>query len=43
MSRNGYTIAAPLGERESVFLRLAAGDLDREAFLAWVRKWMVRK
>jgi death-on-curing protein len=43
LSRNGYTIAAPMDERESVFLRLAAGELDREAFLGWVRKWTVRK
>jgi death-on-curing protein len=29
LSRNGYTIAALLDERESVFMRLAAGELDR--------------
>ena len=43
LSRNGHTIKAPLDERESVFLRLAAGELDREGFLAWVRHRTVRK
>jgi death-on-curing protein len=43
LSRNGHTIKAPLDERESVFLRLAAGELDREGFVAWVRDRTVRK
>ena len=43
LSRNGDTIAAPIAARESAFLRLAAGELDREQFLGWVRIWMVRK
>jgi death-on-curing protein len=43
LSRNGYTIAAPRDERETVFLRLAAGELDRDEFVGWVRKWTVRK
>jgi death-on-curing protein len=43
LSRNGHTIAGPLAEHESVFLSLAAGDLDREEFAGWVRKWLVRK
>jgi death on curing protein len=43
LSRNGYTIKAPKDERETVFLRLAAGELDREAFLLWVRDRMARK
>ena len=43
LSRNGYTISGPLAEHESAFLRLAAGELDREAFLVWVRDRIVRK
>jgi len=43
LSRNGHTIAAPLDEHASVFLRLAAGELDREGFLAWVRNWIAQK
>jgi death-on-curing protein len=43
LSRNGYTIAAPIEARISAFLRLAAGEMDREEFLAWVREWIVRK
>ncbi len=43
LSRNGRTISGPLAEHESAFLRLAAGELDREAFLVWVRDRIVRK
>ena len=43
LSRNGHTIAGPLADHESVFLQLAAGELDREKFLAWIREWIVRK
>ncbi|MFI5458484.1 MAG: type II toxin-antitoxin system death-on-curing family toxin [Isosphaerales bacterium] len=43
LSRNGHTVAAPLDEHASVFLRLAAGELDRDGFLAWVRAWIARK
>jgi death-on-curing protein len=43
LSRNGHTLSGPLSEHESVFLSLAAGELDREKFVGWVRKWMVRK
>jgi death on curing protein len=43
LSRNGHTIRAPIDERESVFLRLAAGELDRASFRAWVRDRIVRK
>jgi death-on-curing protein len=43
LSRNGHTIAAPLEEHASVFQRLAAGELDRDGFLAWVRAWITRK
>ena len=43
LSRNGHTIIAPIDERESMFVSLAAGKLDRERFLAWVRGRIVRK
>jgi hypothetical protein len=43
LSRNGYTILAPIDEREWVFVSLAAGELEREEFLAWVRNRVVRK
>jgi len=43
LSRNGHTIAGSLAEHESVFLRLAAGELDRERFVAWIREWIVRR
>jgi death-on-curing protein len=43
LSRNGHTIRASIDERESVFLRLAAGELDREGFLDWLRDRIVRK
>ena len=43
LSRNGHTISGPLAEHELAFLRLAAGELDREAFLLWIRDRMVRK
>jgi death on curing protein len=43
LSRNGHTIEAPLDERESIFVQLASGQLDRDRFLAWVRERIVRK
>jgi death-on-curing protein len=43
LSRNGHTIAGPVAEHESVFLGLAAGEVNRETFFAWVREWIVRK
>jgi death-on-curing protein len=43
LSRNGPTIAGPQAEQELVFLQLAAGELDREEFVAWVREWIARK
>jgi death-on-curing protein len=43
LSRNGHTIAAPLDEHTSVFLRLAAGELDRDGLLAWIRVWIARR
>jgi len=43
LSRNGHTIAGSLAEHVSIFLRLAAGDLDRDGFLAWVRDRIARR
>jgi death on curing protein len=43
LSRNGYTIGGSLAEHAPNFLRLAAGDLDRDGFLVWVRDRIVRK
>jgi death on curing protein len=43
LSRNGHTIAGPLVEHESVFLQLAAGELDRETFVMWVHDRIIRK
>jgi death-on-curing protein len=43
LSRNGRTIEASVDERESVFLRRAASELDREEFVSWVRDRIVRK
>ena len=43
LSRNGHTIVAPLEEHVSVFLRLAAGELDRDAFRAWMGAWITVK
>jgi death-on-curing protein len=34
---NGYELAAPVEEQEKVILRVAAGQLEREEFTAWVR------
>jgi hypothetical protein len=43
LNRNDHTIITPIDERESIFVSLAAGELDRERFVAWVRARTVRK
>jgi death-on-curing protein len=43
LSRNGHTIITSIDERESIFVSLAAGTLDRDQFVAWVRARAVRK
>ena len=43
LSRNGHTIIAPIDEREAIIVSLAAGELEREEFLAWIRGRIVRK
>ncbi|MBF0481419.1 MAG: type II toxin-antitoxin system death-on-curing family toxin [Desulfovibrionaceae bacterium] len=35
----GARLAAPLAERVLVFERLGAGDMTREDFAAWLRRW----
>jgi death on curing protein len=39
--RNGHEIEASVEEQERVFLAVAAGEMDREAFAAWVRGAMI--
>jgi death-on-curing protein len=43
LSRNDHTITASIDEREAIFVGLAAGILDRDQFLGWVRARTVRK
>jgi death-on-curing protein len=43
LNRNGHTISGPLAEHISVFLRLAASEMDREEFVAWIRDRIYRK
>ncbi len=38
---NGYEIQADIEEQERVFKTVAAGQLSRAAFIAWVEKHMV--
>jgi len=35
---NGYEVVAGVDEQEEVFLRLAAGALDRDGFALWVQQ-----
>ncbi|HZP83492.1 MAG TPA: type II toxin-antitoxin system death-on-curing family toxin [Chthonomonadaceae bacterium] len=35
---NGYRIVGELEEQERMFLALAAGEMEREAFVEWVRE-----
>jgi death on curing protein len=39
--RNGYESAASVDEQEAVFVGVAAGTIDREAFTEWVRAHVV--
>ncbi len=43
LSRNVHTIDAPIDEHEAVFVRLAAGEIDREEFQDWLELVIVRK
>jgi death-on-curing protein len=40
---NGYEIGASVDEQEQVVLQLAAGELDRKAFTAWVLRHVVER
>ena len=42
LGRNGFTIEATEDEMESIVLRLAAGTLDRDGLVAWVRARIAR-
>jgi death-on-curing protein len=43
LSRNDYMVIASIDERESIFKSLAASELTRDQFVAWVRDRIVRK
>lgn len=38
---NGYEIDAPVAEQEAVILKVAAGEMDREAFTRWLKAHVV--
>jgi death-on-curing protein len=38
---NGYEIDAPVDEQEQVILQFAAGELERKAFIEWLRAHVV--
>ncbi len=40
---NGFEIDAPVDEQERAILQVASGDMDRAAFLAWLRATVVTK
>lgn len=40
---NGYEIRASVDEQEHVILRVAAGDMTREEFTAWLRGHVVQR
>jgi death-on-curing protein len=40
---NGFEIQAGIDEQEQVILRLAAGEIAREDFTAWLREHVVRQ
>ncbi|MEJ2211852.1 MAG: type II toxin-antitoxin system death-on-curing family toxin [Anaerolineae bacterium] len=40
---NGYEIKASVDEQEQVILRLAAGDLERDEFIDWLRVRVVAR
>ncbi|HEY2296039.1 MAG TPA: type II toxin-antitoxin system death-on-curing family toxin [Thermoanaerobaculia bacterium] len=39
---NGYEIQASVDDQEATILRLAAGELDRQTFTAWLRERLRR-
>jgi death on curing protein len=40
---NGHEISAPVDEQEQVILRVASGELGREAFTGWLRTHIIEK
>jgi death-on-curing protein len=40
---NGYEIEAPVDEQERVFLSLAAGEVERDAFADWVKTHLTER
>ena len=40
---NGHEIKADVDEQEQVILQVAADEMDRDSFLAWLRTRVVRK
>jgi len=40
---NGFEIDAPVDEQEKVILRVASGELKREAFIGWLHAHIVEK
>lgn len=34
---NGFEIGASVDEQETIILQVASGEMDREAFTAWLR------
>ena len=40
---NGYEIKADVDEQERVILQVAANEMDRDSFTAWLRTRVVRK
>ncbi len=39
--RNGYEIEASVDEQEKIVLKVAAGEMDREAFTEWLRAHVI--
>lgn len=39
---NGYEIAAEVDEQEKVILGVASGEVDRKAFVAWLKEHVTR-
>jgi death-on-curing protein len=40
---NGFEIKASVGEQEQILLRLAAGEIQRDAFTEWLRAHLSEK
>jgi death-on-curing protein len=40
---NGFELRASVDEQETVVLRLASGELEREAFTSWVEQHVMQR